>query len=164
MTHSSISLSTNKYQNWQDFKKRLTIPFKALIKHYTPNDFTRIGLRYIDVIKRSELKLDNVDWAELIEPHILGITGAPKITDSLLKSENRHEILLKDKISVVRLITKLVTKPDRLETCFLMDSDFFCFEINIDEALGKLDYFNKRAHNLMQWCFSDHLKKALEPI
>lgn len=78
LSRQTLSLTTNNYTRWEEFNERLQLPIEALIKSYSPSSFSRIGLRYTDVIARSKLGLENVDWDELIQPFLLGIKALPK--------------------------------------------------------------------------------------
>ena len=73
LTRTFIALSTGNYKVWEDFKKKLEIPLTALIHVYSPSYFSRIGLRYKNVIQRSTLDLAGVSWTKLLRPQILGV-------------------------------------------------------------------------------------------
>lgn len=164
LTRTFVALTANKYERWERFKGKLEIPLRALIEIYSPAHFSRIGLRYIDVIKRSALGLDGVSWTDLLQPYILGILDAPEISDFVQNSESRYEIGLSDGESTVRMITKLVEAADNSEICYMIDSDFFnTKKTPINDTMDRLDYFNKRASRLIQWCITDRLNKSMEP-
>ena len=42
LTRTFIALSTDKYEVWEDFKKKLEIPLKTLINVYSPSHFSFI--------------------------------------------------------------------------------------------------------------------------
>jgi len=48
-----IALSTMSYEKWEDFRSRLSTAIDLLVEHYSPSHFTRVGLRYQDLIIRS---------------------------------------------------------------------------------------------------------------
>ena len=74
LTRTYLSISTSDYTRWEDFKDRLRGPYDALIQVYSPAFFTRIGLRYIDVFRRSVLGLEEANWNELLKPFVLGLS------------------------------------------------------------------------------------------
>lgn len=45
LTRTFIALTTKEYQRWERFKERLEIPLNALISVYSPDYFSRVGLR-----------------------------------------------------------------------------------------------------------------------
>ena len=55
LSSTFIALSAKKYERWEKFKDKLMLPLKTLEKVYKPSYFTRIGLRYVDIITRSKI-------------------------------------------------------------------------------------------------------------
>ena len=163
LTRGFVALSAKKYQRWEQFKEMLEIPLKALINIYAPDYFLRVGLRYIDVINRSVLNLTDVSWNELLQPHILGILGAPEVASKVKNFETTHDIGLADGESLVRIITKFVKPVDDDEICFKIDSDFYRHKTELSSYISILDYLNKRASRLIQWCITRRLHEAMEP-
>jgi uncharacterized protein (TIGR04255 family) len=50
-----LALSTTSYIRWEKFREALELPFTQFCQVYEPSYLTRIGLRYRDVIIRSQL-------------------------------------------------------------------------------------------------------------
>jgi len=164
LARTFIALTTTKYERWERFSEKLERPLEALLKIYEPAYFTRVGLRYIDIICRSELNLKDVAWSELLRPFILGLISTTELGDSIRDYQGSYEINLDDQESVVRLVTKLVNKADNGEECFVIDSDLFVMKkIELRDAVERLRFFNIRASRLIQWCMTERLFKALEP-
>jgi len=162
-TRSFIAMTSLHYTRWEKFKEELSIPFSAFLEIYSPEYFSRLGLRYIDIIKRSDLGLDGVSWNELLQPYILGLLATQDAGPSVEGYESKHEIKLEDGHSIVRIITKLV-ELEKDEVGFVIDSDFFTTtRVEINEAISKLDYFNTRGSRLIQWCITERLHNAMEP-
>ena len=163
LTRTFIALTSLKYTRWEKFKEKLSIPITAFLEIYSPDYFSRLGLRYIDIIKRSDLGLDGVSWNELLQPYILGLLATQDVGPNVEGYESKNEIHLEDGKSTVRIITKLV-EMDKGEVCFVIDSDFFTTtRIETNEAISKLDYFNTRGSRLLQWCITERLHNAMEP-
>jgi uncharacterized protein (TIGR04255 family) len=163
LTRTFVALTAKKYERWEQFKERLEIPLRTLIDVYAPEYLSRIGLRYIDIIKRSALDLDGVNWNELLQPYILGITGSA-VGDQVTSFESKYELNLSDKVSIVRIITKFVKVVDTDEVCYMIDSDFHnTHKTGIDSVFEKLDYLNTRASRLIQWAVTEKLHRAMEP-
>lgn len=165
LTRTFLALTTRKYTRWEEFKVKLSKPLNALIDIYSLEFFTRIGLRYKDIIRRSALGLDNVPWEDLLNPYILGILSAPDINEKLVKSsQNTTEIILDDNKGLVRIVSGLVKAADTGEISYAVDSDFFIEEkTNPELAIDQLDYFNQLGSRLIQWSITDQLHDALEP-
>jgi uncharacterized protein (TIGR04255 family) len=163
LTKGFVALTANKYTRWEEFRAKLTPVLKNLIDIYSPDYFSRVGLRYVDLIKRSVLGLQDVEWGELLQPYILGILGSNNVSKNVKDMESRNELLLSDNQSIVRIIIRLV-ETDNGEICFLIDSDFFNTEkTSIKTVFEKLDFFNARGSRLIQWCITDRLHNAMEP-
>jgi uncharacterized protein (TIGR04255 family) len=159
-----IALSTKKYLRWEEFKNKFQIPFNAFLEIYSPAYFSRIGLRYIDIIKRSILNLSDVSWKDLLQPYILGILGSPQVGENVREFETMHEINLDDKVSSVKIVNRFFNDENSDEIFYVIDSDFYSLnKIEIESAINKLDYFNNRSSRLIQWCIKEQLHKAMEP-
>jgi uncharacterized protein (TIGR04255 family) len=164
LTRTFIALTANSYERWERYREKLERPLKSLVEIYSPSSFSRVGLRYIDVIKRSKLQLCDVDWNELLQPYILGIRSSAEVGKYVQNIQSQYEVRLSDRESVVRIITKLVEAPEGGEECYMIDSDFYKIgKIDIDTAVNRLDYFNVRASRLIRWCITERLHQALGP-
>lgn len=164
LTRTFIALSTDSYKVWEDFKRKLQIPLTALIHVYSPSYFSRIGLRYKNVIQRSTLDLAGVSWIELLRPQILGVLVDSEVSQFVQNLESVCEIALSDTESAVRVFTQLARDRHTDEMCYVIDSDFFKAKRTlIDDVIGRLDYFNQHASRLFQWWITERLHKSMEP-
>jgi uncharacterized protein (TIGR04255 family) len=164
LTSTFIAFSCEKYHKWEDFITRFSNVFEIFVNLYSPSSILRIGLRYIDVIKRSALNLVDTKWSDLLRPQILGLFGSSDVEDRIDAFDCKYEVILSDGKSKVRIITGFVDHIEDNERCFMVDSDFFNEEKNkIEEVQNKLLYFNQRASRLIQWCITEKLHNAMEP-
>lgn len=163
LTRSSISLSTKDYIKWEDFIERFEKVFNVFVSIYHPTTFTRIGLRYIDIVARSKLGLSGVDWSELIQDYILGVLSNDDVKDTIKNYESHFQVLLEDGENRVRVITKTVQSSEG-EQCYLLDSDFFnTNKLKYEEALPVLKYLHSNALKLFRWYIKDKLNDTLGP-
>lgn len=164
LTRTFISLSTSNYHKWEQFKVRFELVLDALIDVYKPVLFTRIGLRYIDVIVRSNLSLDGTDWGELIKPTFLGILALPELRDNVKQFQSSSIIDLDNDQGAVRVNVGTNKSTGSEETNFMIDSDFYELKKKgKDEILSKLDYFHSQASGLFRMCITDRLHNAMGP-
>mgnify|MGYP000993867065 CR=1 FL=1 len=165
LTRNFLALTTNKYVRREEFKERLKTPLKVLIDEYEPACFSRIGLRYVDIIKRSALGLSSIDWGELLQPHALGLLSSSVVSSSIESLEAKYEILLEDGTGIARIVMALVqSQEDDGEECFMIDTDFYTVQKTmIEEVENKLDYFHVRASRLIRWLITNRLHDAMEP-
>lgn len=166
LTRNFIALTTRQYRRREEFQKRLTGPVAALCSIYKPAYFSRVGLRYVDIIRRSALGLNSDEpWSELLKPHVLGLlSSSSAIAKDIRAFETTCEVLLEDQRSLVRVATALAEEQNTKEECFMIDSDFYNAE-NTDTAKvnEKLNYFHIRASRLIQWLITEKLHRAMEP-
>lgn len=165
LTRDFLALTAHKYLRWEAFKSHLEAPLSALVEVYSPTLFSRLGLRYQNVIRRSALGLENVDWVKLLNPYIAAELADSSISSSI--AEGAHQIVfnLEKYHAKARLQHGLIMdEGDRGETCYLIDSDFFTEqETETSDAEGIIDYFNKYNQLLFQWCISRTLHAAMAP-
>lgn len=163
LTRESLSVSTIEYKKWEDFKRHLEIAFGAFLEEYKPLFFTRIGLRYQDLIQRSKMGLENVGWSELLNPSLAGELSAPEIVDRITHCVNQLTITLDDNGSMV-LLNHGLASNENSEVSYIIDSDFLTEEkTEVKNVIERLDYFNKFSGRLFRWCISEKLHNALEP-
>ncbi len=164
LTREFLALSTTSYHRWENFKAQLDEAFRAFIDIYTPAHFSRIGLRYKDIINRSSLGLGDTAWVELLKPYILGILNDATISPNIIATTNVSEIKLSDDQSTVRITSGLVQEAQTKELAYMIDSDFFIDQkTTIEKSIDKLNYFNERGSRLIQWCITKKLHDAMEP-
>jgi len=164
LTREFLSLATTSYVRWEAFREQLALPFEALVAVYRPAFFTRVGLRYQDLIRRSRLGLDNHSWASLLKPHITGILGASDLQGPVSATFTQSAIRFQGDLGQVALRHGLVQTADNDETCYVIDGDFFTDQrIETGHVREKLDYFNHHAGRLFRWCIADALHDAMEP-
>ncbi|MCK4787768.1 MAG: TIGR04255 family protein [Desulfobacteraceae bacterium] len=163
LTRTFIALTSKEYRRRSEFREKLKGPLQALIELYEPAYFTRVGLRYIDIIDRKELGLENIDWSELLQPYVLGLLSSD-MRGSVESLEAKYEIRLDDGSSVARIVTGLVDVEDRAETNFMIDMDFYSTQkMTPTSAEEKLDYFHVEASKAFRWMITDELHNAMEP-
>jgi len=164
LSRDFLSLSTSEYRRWEEFRGHLQTPMAALQGLYSPSFFTRIGLRYQDLIERSSLGLSDVQWSDLLQPHICGPLAVANVAPAVEATYGQTLIRFPEFSGRVRMNFGIVQKPNSSEDCFLIDSDFFTDErIDIAHVSRILDYFNKQSGKLFRWCIKDRLHDALQP-
>ena len=164
LTRNFVALTSNTYVRWESFKNQLNMPFQALVSTYSPESLSRIGLRYHNIIQRSEVGLPGVQWDQLLKPYVAGILASKEVGESVEALECKHEIRLADGQSLVRMIIGFAEAKDTGEVCFTIDNDFYnTGRTEVDATMDKLDFLNSRASRLIQWCITDRLHEAMEP-
>lgn len=164
LTKDFIALSTRSYRQWEEFKQRLEQAVRVFVDQYQPHAYSRIGLRYRDVIHRSKLGLKDVPWAELLSPYIAGALAATYLAPSISHVARQLRMALNPESNQVLLRHGSAIDKQTNEPAYVIDADFFTEQkTEINDALRVLDYFNREAGRLFRWCIEDRLHDAMEP-
>ncbi len=159
-----VALKTTDYRRWEEFHARLKDLLDALNSVYQPQNFERIGLRYVDVIQRSQLGLPDRPWRELLSAHIAAELAANGVGEKVQHVARQvHVRLINDHGQVVIRHGTVYVEPAN-EQCYIIDSDFFVEErVEKENALGILIQFNRKAGRLFRWCIQVPVHDALDP-
>jgi uncharacterized protein (TIGR04255 family) len=163
LTRTYIAFSTRKYERWEEFRKLFDPAISAFNEIYRPPFFTRIGLRYIDIIDRSKLGIEGVEWPKLIKLEFLGLLSS-EFEPSIENFESVYEVKLSDNLSRSRIRTSFVLKKENGEKCYVIDSDFYkAKRVAIPDACENLNFLHERATRLIQRVITEYLHNALGP-
>lgn len=165
LTNEFLSLTTSDYQRWENFEERFQELFETLNQIYHPAFFTRVGLRYRDVIQRSALLLEGkTSWSQLLQPHIAGELANEIFNSEITDKTTRLRLKLSPNDEYVVISHGLARHITSDEEVYLIDSDFYTERrVQIHEISDTLKYFNRNARNLFRWCITDKLHNAMEP-
>lgn len=163
LTHQSLSLATSKYVRWEEFREHFARPFQSFLDIYQPSFFSRVGLRYQNMIIRSNIGIDGVPWKDLLNGYIAGLLAIADDEDDIEQGQTQLVLRLDDDRKVL-LRHGIVIPEGYLESGYLIDNDFF--NDKRTEALHAgsiLDSLNEASGSLFRWCITDRLHSALEP-
>lgn len=164
LTKSFLALASTRYERWEQFRDHLAVPLQSLHDIYSPSFFTRIGLRYQDVIKKSTLDFgDDVRWKDLLNPQLAGELSNDEVASAIVDSS--HEFLIKQNSrGNVRVRHGLVRDDGTEEVCYMIDADFFTEErLEGDDVIKRLDEFNREAGRFFRWSIAEQLHDAMGP-
>ena len=165
LTREFLALTCRPYDRWESFRRRFNGLLDALTDVYRPPFFTRIGLRYQDVIRRSKLGLNGCDWNDLLEPWIAGAFTDPRIAHDIEHSARELHVRLPHEQSHVRVHHGTAMDAETKEILYVFDADFFCDQqMEPTDALKCLDFLNQQARLFFRWCIKDRLHDAMGPI
>ncbi len=168
LTRDFLALTARKYIRWEQFRELFNQAAEALQRAYAVRFYVRVGLRYQDVICRSQLGMEDVAWRDLLRPSIAGELGEPDIAEEVIERLTVTRLRLPQQEAFVRLqhglVTYRQTSESAGEVCYLIDADFFTErQVEVQDVDGVLDYLNQQAGNLFRWCISQKLHHALQP-
>lgn len=164
---NSITLVTTKYERYEKFIERFQQAVEIFEKIYNPSFYSRIGLRYRDLIIRSKLNIPNKTWIELIPKYIASELYTPEIEESVINFIKNLQ--LRTEFGRVNFNHGLIQIRDLEknidETAYLLDSDFFT-EDKIERGenvWNTFDKANRTARNLFRWSITEELHSAMQP-
>lgn len=167
ITKDFIALTTSSYERYEQFRQRLEEALEIFERIYKPSFYTRVGLRYQDLIIRSKLGIENKNWSELIAKHIASELHDPELS-SLIQTIVKN-LVLKTENGKINLNHGLVTVKEPQnnsdEIAYLFDADFYT-EQKIEgngDVWNVLKQFNQYAGRLFRWSITDTLHNAMQP-
>jgi uncharacterized protein (TIGR04255 family) len=169
LSREILILRTTGYTQWEKFSEQLSRVRETLESIYRPAYYVRVGLRYVDIVRRSILGLNNVPWEDLLNPAIGGELSAPEFGESVDSAQRKLHCKLEGENRFLTLNTGIAladpTDPGGVkERCFLIDADFHTHQRTENQNVtAALDSFNQASGNLFRWAIRPRLREALEP-
>ena len=166
LTQNFVAVADYEYQNWADFRKEVKLAEEVLRSTYLPSFYTRVGLRYRDVLVRERYGLQDVPWSELLNPSFIGVLGDQHLSEDVQESQARSLLSIPDVEGGFVLLEQglAVSRPEDSQA-YLIDADFFTEKRSeSNDAFDALDRFNKWGGHLFRWATTDTLRGALQPL
>ena len=167
LTTKFISLSTTRYTGWEEFASRLDKPLANFISVYHPAYFERVGLRYINIISRKALELEE-PFRELIHPRYLGILVDEQVAEqSAARCSVDAEFNIRGgcraKIHAGPGLVKKQGSQDP-EVKFIFDQDLYMpGNVPVNLSAGALQTLHGQAFAIFRDAITDKLHDAMEP-
>jgi uncharacterized protein (TIGR04255 family) len=157
-----IALTHNAYVQWEDFREALVLGLKALVDIYDPTSYSRIGLRYINLLKRSVLGLEGRPWSELLHDRIAGELALPWFEQA---EEARRLVRLQLGNGGDHLLFQHgLDTGDTTEMCYGLDYDFYHQEkVSIDGALPILERLHDYSGKAFRWSIAGVVHESMGP-
>lgn len=166
LTREFLAVADRKYTRWEDFRREIELAKTALEEEYPPAFYSRIGLRYVDIIDKVDLGLGDEPWDSLMNSSIAGILGAKELYHAVRQIYGEALMECDDETvprGFARLRHGLVERPDGGQV-YRIDADFFTTERSTGDDVSRvLERFNRLAGNFFRWAITPKLQEALEP-
>jgi uncharacterized protein (TIGR04255 family) len=157
-----VALNAKDYHRWEHFRKHLDLTVTALEKEYRPAHYSRIGLRYRNVIRREALGAGGMAWHDLLQHQLTGELAAPAVAPHVEGAARETLLRLPRFSSKVHIRHGLVVEAG--EVGYYIDNDFYVDAVTeCSNVLSVLQYFSAEAHRLFRWCISESLHRAMGP-
>ena len=165
LTQEFIAVSERAYGKWEDFRTEMVLAEEILRETYSPSFYTRIGLRYIDILNRDDYGLHETPWLQLLNPLFIGMLGSEDLSNEV--REFQVETLLRVPNVAGGLVTirhGLVRDQSGDQQLYRIDADFYTENRSSPEnAFAILDRFNEWGGHFFRWAISDKLRHSLQP-
>ncbi|WP_262048626.1 TIGR04255 family protein [Bradyrhizobium sp. Bra78] len=163
LTAETLSLSTSSYSTWESFKALLWPVMAALEQRYRPSFYQRVGLRYVDIIKRSDVNMAGTPWSHLLKQEVLGALASDQFEFSAEESTHRMRLRAADG-GQLNFRYGLVKVRETQETAYRLDFDFFREEkVEVANAKPTINGLNAMVGRAFRWCIEPVLHDALGP-
>lgn len=164
LTPESLALTVTDYSQWEDFRQAFIPAIGALVDIYKPAYFSRVGLRYQNVIFRNELGLDGASWAELLRAEVAGELTVPQWEAGTQDARRVIRCKLAETRDAMLFQHGLGKIEGDSETGYMLDFDFYCDEkTEVKDADATLDRLNKYTGQAFRWCIKEPLHAAMGP-
>jgi uncharacterized protein (TIGR04255 family) len=163
LVKDNLTLISHDYRRWEVFYALFDGPLRALGELYQPPFYTRVGLRYRDLIQRSKVGLDGDKWSALLAPHVLAEIAERDFEDRTEQAFRNILLKLPEHGARVRLQHGFAEVDGSSEQTYLIDCDFFVDKTEVENASGALNYFHDNAARFFRWCITPKLHNAMEP-
>lgn len=167
LTNEFVALTCSRYSRWEQFRERLTAILDALREVYEPAHYSRIGLRYRNVVTRSKLGINPaMPWSELLNDWAIGELSRSEVSAEIQQSVRDVVLRLGEFETLVRIQHGLADAepPSADEFSYLIDCDYFTrLKTKISDAHAVLNFLNQQSGRLFRWYIREPLHDAMEP-
>ena len=172
LTKDFIALSTLSYPGWEEFARMLDKPLAAFIQLYKPAYFQRVGLRYLNLISRTALGLEDTPWRQLIAPAYLGVLAEADINEDKILSCG-YDVQMKLDSSCAakihagtgRLKVNNPNVPQDTEVKFILDMDLSMGgSTPCGLAAAALETLHGHSARVFEGAVTDTLRDAMERV
>lgn len=170
-----ISISTQKYKRWEDFRDGINLAMSALESVYKPPFYVHVELRYQDIIDREVLGLGDTAWSELIRGPVIGLLADPAVAPMVISRQSQTLINIGDG-AFLNLVQSLgqqafqVVQGQQItvqvgSSKYGIDADFYTSKRRSSaEVPADLARFNRESGYFFRWAITTKLRSALRPI
>lgn len=157
LKQSAFSIETLDYTEYAQMKERVLHVIEAASKVIDSDFFTRIGIRYINVIDSDIDPIDGWVNAELVGPLLSGnFTGISEYAGKLQLEASDGGCLLQHGIRLTQKRQMEVSTPE-----YLLDIDSFRNEIALSDSGAALDEMHTQAFNIFDWAIGPKAREHL---
>lgn len=160
-----IALSESSYVRWEYFRQEIERAKQALEEIYKPAFYTRIGLRYRDIVDREKVNLADASWHELLRAPMIGMLGDPEVAALVDGIQSQVSVKLDEAPGAFATIRHgLVQVSPSKQQVYVIDTDLYSTERkSTNDVFDTLDRFNRILGNFFRWAITPKLQDGLRP-
>lgn len=171
LTQDFVTIETRAYAHFDDFINRLRRVLQALIETVEPGLGRRIGLRYINEIRSTELA-----WTDIVRPELLGVlaiepfrVSCDQAVQLLSLRANEAQINMQQGLFPIgsTVVPKAGEQPGATPF-YLLDIDMFqqfdpptSLEMDATKILEYVRVFHATISELFRWATRDEYRASL---
>lgn len=165
LNKQAVSLTTNTYNSWYEFKNGFLLIQKVFEDKYRPSYYDRVGLRYINIIDPYEIGLKELSWRELITPEFSGLFGADSKETEVIQFVSNQEIDLRNQTHL-RISTAKVLNTENGHIGFQIDIDSFSnlMRTKSVEVSNLLEVLHCQIKKMFRKSITNKLHDLLNPV
>lgn len=164
LSSGALSLETSRYVDFPSFRSDLTTALAALTSIYNPNQFTRIGLRYVNEVTRQYDQGQRPDWSHWLNDELtIGIARTKgrslRSAATLLAVEYPHCLMN------FRYGFAATSSPQHEAEALVVDADYFR-EADLDPT-STIDFVsscNDTAYRVFRWSIGAQFERRIRLV
>jgi uncharacterized protein (TIGR04255 family) len=159
LKQSAVVLEGTRYTTYADFRERAQEVLDAALLVIDSDFFTRVGLRYINVVPTDEAPMTEWINPALVQPLIgHGFTGISEFAGKLAMSAEDGGCLLQHGIN----IEADEPGPTQRPPDYVIDIDTYRVDIPAVDVMSILDANHRQAFSLFSWALGSRAKALLQ--
>jgi uncharacterized protein (TIGR04255 family) len=158
-----LALTCSNYESWDKFSSLLFTALKKFAEIYRPSFYSRIGLRYQNLIRRTWVD-EKIGWDRLINPSLVGPLADQELESRLRGASSSLQFNAGEEGDSVHFQYGLAEVDGEDQRCFLLDFDYFydlkTEDKDVENVINRLYRYSGPA---FQWAITPTLHQAMEP-
>ncbi len=159
LKQNALTVETNNYSEYADLKKRVLYVVEAAKAVIDSDFFTRVGLRYINVIECGS-EDPTLGW---VNPELVAPLSNDKFS-GVSEYAGRLSLLAEDGGFLLQHGLQLVNqgKNKPLNPDYVVDIDAYRNEVNVEHVEMAIDIMHAQAFDIFDWSLGDKARSHLE--
>ena len=163
LSPDAMAYSDAAYEVWEVFLEELQRAEAALRQVFEPAFYSRVGLRYQDIFRRSRIGVEHVPWRDLLNEHVLGPLADNIFADGVAEMTGTVGLQIPSLPQGRARVQYGLVDVDG-EKCFRLDVDVFTTErTKPDDAVSVFNEFNGIARGVFRHVLKPALHQAMGP-